>query len=165
MLIKTRGLMSGEACQRLHDKFIARGIDSPRIELRPPVRLIEEHLTAYGEMDIALDTFPYVGTTTTCEALWMGVPVVTLAGETHVSRVGASLLRAAGLPELIATSAEDFVRIAAELANDRERRAELRRELRSRLSASPLMDATAFTRHLEEAYRTMWRDYCQSRDL
>jgi len=111
-------------------------------------------------VDIALDTFPYHGTTTTCEALWMGVPVVTLEGRSHVSRVGVSLLRNAGLPELIARTPEEYVRIAGELAEDRPRLAQLRAAMRERMQNSPLMDGPRFARRIEEAYRRMWVQWC-----
>ncbi|MEW6054477.1 MAG: hypothetical protein AB1552_11935, partial [Nitrospirota bacterium] len=121
-----------------------------------------EHLTVYNRIDIALDTYPYHGTTTTCEALWMGVPVITLAGSTHVSRVGVSLLSNAGLPELIAKTPEEYVAIATELAHDLERLRVLRRNLRTMMSNSPLTDAKRFTAHLENCYRTMWKNWCNS---
>jgi predicted O-linked N-acetylglucosamine transferase (SPINDLY family) len=91
----------------------------------------------------------------------MGVPVVTLAGKTHVSRVGVSLLRNGGLPELIAKNPEDYVRLAIELASNLPRLVELRRTLRTRLKASPLMDAPRFARAVEAAYRDMWRQWCR----
>ena len=111
-------------------------------------------------MDIALDTFPYHGTTTTCEAMWMGVPVVSLAGQRHVSRVGVSLLNNVGLPELVANTPEEYVRIAVDLANDLPRLQELRSTLRQRMEQSPLMDAPRFARNVEAAYRQMWRKWC-----
>jgi len=122
-----------------------------------------EHLQLYGLVDVALDTYPYHGTTTTCEALWMGAPVVTLAGRTHASRVGASLLTSAGLPELIAQTPEQYVEIAAALIENPSRLAELRRTLRPRMRTSPLMDAPAFARNIEAAYRQMWRRWCEGR--
>jgi predicted O-linked N-acetylglucosamine transferase (SPINDLY family) len=118
------------------------------------------HLEAYQRVDVALDTFPYHGTTTTCEAMWMGVPVVSMAGRTHVSRVGASLLNNAGLPELIAGSAEEYVSIAADLAKDLPRLADLRRTMRERMRGSTLMDASRFARNVEAAYREMWKRWC-----
>jgi predicted O-linked N-acetylglucosamine transferase (SPINDLY family) len=119
------------------------------------------HLALYARVDVALDTFPYNGTTTTCEALWMGVPVVTLAGETHVERVGASLLTRVGLPDLVAESAEAYVATAVALADDASRRRALRATLRERLRRSPLMDPLLLTRSIEQAYRAMvdyWRE-------
>jgi len=94
------------------------------------------HLSRYHDADIALDTFPYCGTTTTCEALWMGIPLITIAGTIHMSRVGVSLLTNVGLPELIATSVDDYVARIVGLAQDRDRLARLRRELRPRMQAS-----------------------------
>ncbi len=117
-------------------------------------------MALYSEVDVALDTFPYHGATTTCEALWMGVPVVTLAGPVHVSRVGVSLLHAAGLAELIAESPQEYVRKAAELAADTGRLAALRGDLRERLRASRLTDAQRITASIEVAYRDMWRRFC-----
>ena len=107
----------------------------------------------YEGVDIALDTYPYNGTTTTCEALWMGVPVVTRAGEVHMSRVGASLLHAAGLGDLVAHDAVDYVETVVALACDQERRRELRAILRRRLEESTLLDHAGFTRKLEQVYR------------
>ncbi|HTW93384.1 MAG TPA: tetratricopeptide repeat protein [Tepidisphaeraceae bacterium] len=120
------------------------------------------HLQCYHRIDIALDTFPYNGTTTTCEALWMGVPVITLAGKAHASRVGASLLHAVGLDDLIAQDEEDYLRVAAQLAADRARRAELRFALRPRMQSSQLMDPAGLARAVEAAYRTM-AEQCLSR--
>ena len=120
---------------------------------------MEMHLARYGEIDIALDPFPYNGATTTCEALWMGVPVVALAGATHAARVSASLLQAAGLPQLVAESEPSYVAIARELARDRERLAALRGSLRERVRSSPLCDAEGAARAIEAAYRTLWRRF------
>src|SRR5262249_21369194 len=119
-----------------------------------------EHLAAYGGVDIALDSLPYNGTATTCEALWMGVPVVTLRGERHAARVGASILTAIGLDHLIAHTPDDYVTIAADLAPDRNTLAALRLGLRERMRASPLCDGTSFARAVERAYRSMWREWC-----
>lgn len=131
-----------------------------RYELLEPKTTIEEHLALYTRVDVALDTLPYHGTTTTCEAMFMGVPVVTLEGDTHVSRVGVSLLRNVGVPELIARDDNDFVRVAASLAGDAARRARLRLNLRGMLLASPLCDAEAFTARLSAALRGMWQQAC-----
>jgi predicted O-linked N-acetylglucosamine transferase (SPINDLY family) len=117
-----------------------------------------EHLRLYNEIDIALDTFPYNGTTTTCEALWMGVPVIHLYGDTHRSRVGLSLLRRCGLDELASAGGDEYVRKAVALASDRRRIQEFHSELRSRLSSSSLVDAAGFCRQLESAYRSMIED-------
>lgn len=122
----------------------------------------EDYLATYREIDVALDPFPFTGGTTTCDALWMGVPVVTLAGRTAVSRGGASLLSNVGLDELVARSGAEYVELAASLLHDAERLAVLRRELRPRLEGSPLMDVPRFVRHLESAFRTMWCAWCDS---
>ncbi len=120
----------------------------------------KEYLERYHRLDIALDPFPYGGHTTSLDALWMGVPVVSLAGQTSVSRAGLSILSNLGLPELVAFSEDDYVRIAVELAENLPRLVELRTTLRSRMEASVLMDAPHFARQIEAAYRAVWRQWC-----
>jgi predicted O-linked N-acetylglucosamine transferase (SPINDLY family) len=120
------------------------------------------HLALYDRIDIALDPFPYNGTTTTCEALWMGVPVMTLRGDRHAGRVGASLLSQIGLPDLIANSVEEYVEIAVALVGNPNRLHDLRRSLRPRIAASPLCDGRAFARKIEAAFRTMWQHWCEA---
>jgi protein O-GlcNAc transferase len=117
-------------------------------------------LKVYASVDIALDAFPWNGHTTACEALWMGVPVVTLYGERYAGRMAASALTALGLTELIARSPEEYVAIAAHWAADVDRLARLRAGLREQMRTSPLCDGAAFTRSLEEAYRSLWRRWC-----
>ena len=136
------------------EKFAAHGIAPGRVSLSGEALPVRAHLARYHAADIALDPTPYCGTTTTCEALLMGVPVITLAGETHVSRVGVSLLRAVGLTECVAQSTEDFVRIAVKLATERETLATLRAGLRERLLSGPLGQTVTFTRNWEAALRT-----------
>jgi predicted O-linked N-acetylglucosamine transferase (SPINDLY family) len=136
------------------EKFAAHGIAPGRVILSGESLAVRAHLARYQAADLALDATPYAGTTTTCEALLMGVPVVTLAGDTHVSRVGVSLLRAAGLPECVGQTPAEFVRIAVGLAQDRAALAGLRAGLRERLLNGPLGQTTAFTRHWEAALRT-----------
>ena len=160
LIMKSLGLTGESVRGRINEWFASRGISADRLDIRGRLPDVASHFEAYNEMDIALDTFPYDGTTTTCEALWMGVPVVTLAGGTHVSRVGVSLLSCVGLPELIAQSAEEYVSIAVGLAKDLPRLSELRRTLRSRMRQSPLMDAGRFARDIEAAYRQAWRNWC-----
>jgi predicted O-linked N-acetylglucosamine transferase (SPINDLY family) len=162
LLLKSAGAGENSVQRRLTSQFAEYGIPDDRIEMLGLVDRPRRHLELYHRVDVALDTHPYHGTTTTCEALWMGVPVVSLAGRTHVSRVGLSLLNCIGLPELIAHSAEEYVSIAAGLARDLPRLAELRRTLRSRMRVSLLMDAPRFTRNIEAAYRGMWRTWCQT---
>ena len=119
-----------------------------------------EYIQIHSRIDIALDPFPWGGGITTCDALWMGVPVVTLLGRTPVGRGGASILSNIGLPELIASTPEEYAQIATDLAKDFSRLAELRRTLRPRMQASPLMNAPRFARNIEAAYRQMWQTWC-----
>jgi predicted O-linked N-acetylglucosamine transferase (SPINDLY family) len=163
LLLKARALAYAEGRGRLQGLFEQHGVSPDRIEMIPWIKGHAEHQETYGRVDIALDPFPYNGTTTTCEALWMGVPVITLAGTTHAGRVGVSLLTHAGLPELIVASPEAYVALAVELANDLPRLQGLRESLRARLAASPLCDAEGFTRALEAAYRGMWLDWCRKK--
>src|SRR5579871_1378177 len=142
-------------------RFAERGVSADRLELMPRLPAPDVHFSIYNQVDIALDPFPYNGTTTTCEALWMGVPVVTLRGNRHAGRVGASLLTQIGLTEFIAHSIEDYVATAVALAQDPARLAALRRALRPRMQASPLCDARAFARKMEAAFRMMWRRWCE----
>ncbi|HEX4055052.1 MAG TPA: tetratricopeptide repeat protein [Tepidisphaeraceae bacterium] len=160
LLLKSAGFAAPSVRRQITQRLADHGVDSGRIELLGRQPSIAAHLELYGRMDIALDTFPYHGTTTTCEALWMGVPVVTLAGEVHLSRVGVSLLNNVGLPELVARDADEYVSIAAGLARDVPRLQELRRTLRSRMLASPLMDGRQFARNVESAYRQAWQRWC-----
>ena len=139
--------------------FGARGIAADRVDfvVYQPRR---EYMSLYQRIDLGLDPFPCNGMTTTCDSLWMGVPVVTLPGEMPFSRAGLSLLSNVGLGELAASSADDYVRIAADLARDLPSLAERRATLRARMQASPLMDAPRFACHVEAAYREMWRAWC-----
>jgi predicted O-linked N-acetylglucosamine transferase (SPINDLY family) len=153
---------SGSHRQRVRDLFEREGIAGDRVEFldrRPRLSYLE----LYHALDIALDPFPYGGHTTSLDALWMGVPVVSLAGNTPVSRGGLSILSNAGLPELAAHSEDAYVRIATELAHDQRRLADLRTTLRSRMETSVLMDARHFARQIEAAYRAIWREWCLKR--
>lgn len=142
-------------------RFSAAGIDPARVDMLDRIGKTEEHLGNYARIDVALDTFPYNGTTTTFEALWMGVPVVTLSGDRHASRVGASILHGIGLDDLVASSVDDYVDIAARLALDLPRCRDLRSGLRARMTASPLLDRGAMGEAMGQALRGMWRRYCQ----
>jgi len=155
LLLKDRAF-SDEAVRRDHiARFAAHGVDSGRLSLQGRIEDRQGHLGLYGSVDIALDPFPYNGTTTTCEALWMGVPVVALRGRRHGGRVGASLLTGVGLAELVADDEDHYVAIAAALATDAEGLDRLRSTMRGRLVASPLLDRDGFARRLEAAYRSM----------
>jgi predicted O-linked N-acetylglucosamine transferase (SPINDLY family) len=114
----------------------------------------------YHAIDIGVDTLPYNGHTTSLDSFWMGVPVVTLVGSSVVGRAGLSQLTNLGLTELIASTADQYVRIVGELAEDRPRLSRLRATLRARMQASPLMDAPRFTRNIEAAFRVMWQRWC-----
>ncbi|HEX8525176.1 MAG TPA: tetratricopeptide repeat protein [Tepidisphaeraceae bacterium] len=128
-----------------------------RVTMLPASPTVRTHLAMYSDVDIALDTYPYGGTTTTCEAMWMGAAVVTQSGAIHASRVGHSLLRTAGLEELVATSGEQYVKIAENLARDRNRLAAMRQAMRDRLRQSPLLDGARFTLELEGELLKMWQ--------
>ncbi|MDI1250401.1 MAG: tetratricopeptide repeat protein, partial [Lacunisphaera sp.] len=155
LLLKSRGLGDPGVAQRVHEAFARAGVAPERIALNGERLSVAAHLGLYHGVDVALDPFPYNGTTTTCEALWMGVPVITLAGDTHVARVGASLLTHAGLADWIAATPDDYVARAVAAAGDLPALAALRRGLREQLRASALCDATAFTRGLEDACAAM----------
>jgi len=165
LLIKAKGLLDASVRADLFDRLAALGVSPERVVLDGWTGDRTSHLERYGELDIALDTFPYNGTTTICEALAMGVPVVTLTGDRHAGRVGTSLLRSVGLSDLCASSVDEYVRVACALAEDRSRRAKLRLDLRGRLSASTLGDSKRFVPQLEAAYRSMWRRHCSQRGL
>jgi len=160
LLMKSGGLMEPLVVRETRRIFERLGIDPERLDLRGNTDKRQAHLQMYSEVDIALDTYPYNGTTTICEALWMGVPVVSLVGSDHLSRVGLSLLSNVGLGELAVASQEKYIRAALDLAGDRSGLAKLRSTLRQRMRASPLMDATGYARRVERAYRTMWHAWC-----
>lgn len=141
--------------------FVAKGIVADRIEILLWRRAAEDHLAAYNEIDIALDTFPYHGTTTTCEALWMGVPVVTLAGDRHAARVGVSLLSNIGLDAFVANNRNEYVEIAVALAENREALLGLRQTMREKMRSSPLMDQRGMGADLGSALRGMWHRHCE----
>ncbi|MFM1822172.1 MAG: hypothetical protein RI967_438 [Planctomycetota bacterium] len=153
LLAKSKALAGDLARGHFLARLEAAGIARARVEIVAYTPSIEAHLALYRRVHIALDTVPYNGTTTTCEALWMGVPVVVLEGDRHAARVGASLLAAAGLPEFIARDGTAYARIAADLARDATRLADLRATLRARLSASPLTDRSAYATRLLAALR------------
>jgi len=121
-----------------------------------------KHLQSYNLVDIGLDTFPFNGAATTCEALWMGVPVITLEGAAYHSRAGISLLSNAGLADFIAKTYDEYIQIAVNAANDIKKLQSLRQRLRDMMAHSPLTDAKRFTANLEKCYRKMWENWCES---
>ncbi len=152
---------AGSARQRALEFLGKCGIDRARTEFVDPAPL-GQYLQRYSRIDIGLDTFPYNGHTTSLDALWMGVAVVTLVGKTVVGRAGLSQLTNLGLTDLVTTSADQYVQVAAGLAGDLPRLCDLRAGLRQRMRASALTDAPRFARNIESAYRDMWRRWCQS---
>jgi protein O-GlcNAc transferase len=155
LFLKSRGLVDLETAARVRQEFARHGIEAARLELNGEELSVARHLALYDRVDIALDPFPYNGTTTTCEALWMGVPVVTLAGRTHGARVGASLLTHLGAAHWIADSPAQYGARCRELASDLPALAAVRAALRERMRGSLLCDAPRFTRHLENGFREM----------
>ena len=151
LLLKSRGLGDPAVAARLRTTFANAGVGADRVVLNGEELSVAKHLSLYHGVDIGLDPFPYNGTTTTCEALWMGVPVLTLAGRSHAARVGASLLTHVGLGNWIAQSPDAYVALAVAAARDVESLARLRNELRERMRSSPLCDAPRFTRNFEAA--------------
>lgn len=157
LLLKTGGLHRARDKAQALERFVDAGLQDPRrLEILDLVPSRSEHLRLYERVDIGLDTHPYSGTTTTCQALWMGVPIVTLPGTRHVSRMTGSILRQVGLDRLIAANGGDFVSIAADLAANLEELRRLRSSLRPLMLSSPLLQHEAFTRKLEDAYERMW---------
>ena len=151
----------GSHRDRVRDKLARQGVSPGRltfVDLLP----VAEYFRLYDRIDVALDTFPHGGGTTTCDALWMGVPVVSLAGQRAVGRGGLSILSNVGLPDLVARDADQYLRIALDLAGDLPRLRELRASLRDRMRNSPLMDAPRFARNVEAAYRLMWQRWCDN---
>ena len=155
------GVPEGDARRALCRTFEEASVDAARIKLLP--RLLHgDYYDAFRGVDVCLDTTPFSGGTTTCDALWMGVPVVTLAGERPASRSAASILTAAGCAQWIAATQEEYVRIAVELARQGPAQPARRSEIRRRFQASPVMDEAEFTRDLETAFRSAWQRWCAS---
>lgn len=152
MLLKSKALRDAYVREQLLARFASENIGENQLDVRGWTSTHQEHLSLMAKTDLVLDTFPYTGTTTTCEALWMGVPVVTLAGDRHVARVGKSLLRTVGLDGLVAESEDEYVDIAVQYASDVGRLEGLRRELRSKVASSTLVDSEGFAREIERLY-------------
>lgn len=153
------GVSEDRARDALLQDMLAAGVAAARVTVLPYLALTE-YLRCFHSVDLALDTSPYSGGTTTCDTLWMGVPVLTVPGTRPPSRSAASILASVGLPEWIAATPEDYVRLAVNFAGDGALLSRLRQTLRARMRASPLMDEQRFARNLEAAYRHMWRAWC-----
>ena len=162
IVLKSSGLDEIEQQRYIREEFAKFNISAKQITLLGNDPDTESHLQRYGTIDIGLDPFPYNGTTTTCEALWMGVPVITLKGRDHRSRVGSSLLTAITLSEFIANSLEDYVGIARTMFSNLPYLAKLRSGLREQMQNSPLMDYATFTKQLEDTYRGIWEKWCKN---
>ncbi len=159
--MKCKQLRDVRVQERIRGDFAHAGIDPGRIDMEAFVPSVRDHLERYGRVDLALDTFPYNGTTTTCESIYMGVPVLTVRGSNHRGRVGVSLLAALGLDgEFVAESVDDYIARAITLGRSPRRLAEIRQELRPRMEKSSLRDEVGFTRALEAAYRDAWQAWC-----
>lgn len=160
MVLKSHALTDARVRERFRVLFEKENIESSRVSLHGHIHERSQHLAQYHEIDVALDSFPYNGTTTTCESLWMGVPVITLVGDAHAGRVGLSLLSQIGLTELACADQEEYKTMACKLARDLPRLKILRQGLRQRLCQSPLSDGQKHARAVEAAYREMWRMWC-----
>jgi protein O-GlcNAc transferase len=158
LLLKNLSLRDAGTRALVHERFDAYGVAPERVELIGWTETAADHFGVYHRVDVCLDTFPYNGGTTTCEALWMGVPVVSLAGERSAGRFGASILARVGLSNLVADDGDGFVAAAVALVRDPERLAALRQDLRPRMAASSLCRPEPFTRSLEEAYLAMFTE-------
>ena len=156
LLLKSPGTADPAVRERLLQGLERAGVARDRVECVAFAKDRAEHLRLYDRVHVALDTMPYNGTTTTCEALWMGVPVITTLGDHHAARVSASLLHAAGHPDFVGKDAAEFVRLASDLARDTARLASLRSGLRAELLRSPLLDATAYASRLHAALRNLF---------
>ena len=159
LVIKNSAIAIPHARDELSRGFASRGIAPERIELRtrsPHAAMLAE----YGDIDLGLDTFPYNGGLTTCEALWMGVPMVAIEEARMISRQTSSMLRLVGLEDFIATTRDEYVALAVQWSQEREKLAAVRASLRERMRASPLCDGVRFTHNLETALRAVWRRYC-----
>jgi predicted O-linked N-acetylglucosamine transferase (SPINDLY family) len=155
------GCPEGAARSRVLELFAGHGIAAQRIEFSSPLPR-PKYLELYNRIDIALDPFPYNGITTTCDALWMGTPVLTFAGVLPAARAGMSLLNTVGLPQWVAHNPDEFVGKAVGFAADLVQLSSIRASLRERMRQTPLTDAPRFARNMEAAYRSAWRDWCQS---
>lgn len=158
LVMKTHALRDSAVQERVRERLEKAGCDLSRVALSGILPDLMDHFASFGKIDIALDSYPYHGTTTTCDSLWMGVPVITLAGDRHASRVGVSLLECVGAGELVAHSGTDYVARAVSLARDPARLSQWRSVLRDRMMATVLTDHRGFTRQLEDAYREMYAE-------
>jgi protein O-GlcNAc transferase len=150
----------GEHQQRARERLAEAGIDPQRARFVGFAGGGQRYFELFHQIDVCLDPFPYGGGTTTCESLWMGVPVITLAGASGFSRMGLGTLTCIGLPELVTQSEEAYIQAALDMATDLTKLADLRSALREKMRGSPLTDGPRFARNMEAAYREMWQKWC-----
>ena len=162
LLLKCKAIADPGSREFFLERLASNGIPSERVDIVAYTKGLQDHWNLYSRVHVALDTTPYNGTTTTCEALWMGVPLVTIEGDRHSARVSKSILYAAGHKEWVANSPEDFAAIASRLATDRDRLQTLRFGLRSEMQASVLCDQVAYADRFHAALRESWRSWCAS---
>jgi len=163
-VIKSKSFASEKVKNKIWGLFQKGGIDTSRIDLIRIFPNTRDHLTSYSLMDFSLDTFPYAGTTTTCEALFMGVPVITLQGNCHAANVGVSLLsQIEDQEQFIAKNIEEYINKATELANNAGKIQELRQSLRQKMLDSYLCNTTSFSKNVEEIYHKVWKKWCKKR--
>jgi len=159
LILKSKQFADTALTTRFLNLFEKEGILNDRISIYAKIPNNEQHLSLYNSIDIALDPFPYNGTTTTCEALWMGVPTITLKGNKHSNRVGASIMTHVGLEEFIAENEQDYINTAKNLSNHTENLAKIRSGLRQQMKNSPLCDDKLFARSIEKVYIDLWEKY------
>ena len=164
LLLKSKNLGEQVERQRVETLFQEMGLEPERIELRGHSPSLEEHLAAYNDIDIALDTFPYTGCTTTADALWMGVPVLTVSGESMVSRQAAAVLQGVGCEEWICRNETELVQQAMCLANDHNRLKELRMQQRQQVTRSELLDHAGLATSLEDSFRSWWLQWLEQQN-
>ena len=163
LILKNSMLNHGK--KQLLELFKQEGIAEDRIKLHETLASMEEHLKLYSAIDIGLDPFPFNGATTTCEALWMGVPVITLLGDRHVGRVGASILTNVGLTDFIAQDIDGYVELAIKMASNIEYLQDIRQGLRKKMESSPLCNGKSFACDIENAYQDMWNKYLKQNEV
>jgi predicted O-linked N-acetylglucosamine transferase (SPINDLY family) len=161
LVLKTRQLNDHAVCEKTLQRFASCGITPECLLLSGTFDSADEHFAMYNKIDIALDTFPYPGVTTSVEALWMGVPVLSLRGDRFLTRTAGSIAHNAGLPDWVATDENDYVAKVLTFASNLERLAVLRSGLRQQVLASPLFNAPRFARHFESALYGMWEKWCE----
>jgi len=164
LILKARPFLDNETSEYVIEKFMANGVKRNQIKCMGFLESIEGHLAAYHNVDLALDSFPYNGTTTTCDALWMGVPVITKLGDCHAARVSASILSCIGLNDFIATSDEDYILKTIQICQNISILKQIRKNLRKIFMASPIMNGKLFTKDLEKIYKRMWDQKIISRE-